>query len=130
MPLFPGVPEGLEHLRSLGYRLAIATGKARRGLDRVLGQSSLGHLFSVSRCADETLSKPHPRMLLEILEHTGLDPGRAVMVGDTVYDMQMAARAGMASIAVGYGVQPRERLLAEAPLFCAGSFDEVRSWLG
>jgi phosphoglycolate phosphatase len=130
MPLFPGVVDGLERLRSQGYTLAIATGKARRGLDRVLGQTSVGHLFSVSRCADETRSKPHPRMLMEILDHTGVDPGRALMVGDSVYDMQMAARAGMAAIAVSYGVQPCERLLAEGPLFCASSFDDVRTWLG
>jgi phosphoglycolate phosphatase len=129
MPLFPGVPHGLEQLRGLGYRFAIATGKARRGLDRVLDQSGIAHFFSISRCADETLSKPHPRMLLEILAHTGVDPARAVMVGDTVYDMQMAARADMASIAVSYGVQPCQRLLQESPLFCARSFDEVRRWL-
>jgi phosphoglycolate phosphatase len=130
MPLFPGVLNGLEELQAQGYTLAIATGKARRGLDRVLGRSTLAHLFSISRCADETLSKPHPRMLLEILDHTGIDPNRALMIGDTVYDMQMAARAGMAAIAVSYGAQPRKRLLEEGPLFCADSFDEVRAWLG
>lgn len=127
--LFPGVLEGLGALSDAGYRLAIATGKSRRGLERVLRETAISRHFCATRCADEALSKPHPQMLHDILGHTGVAPARALMVGDTTYDLQMAASAGMAALAVGYGAHERERLLALSPLACLGSFEEVRQWL-
>jgi len=127
--LFPGVVEGLSALDGAGYRLAVATGKARRGLDRVLRQTGTGHLFCATRCADEAFSKPHPRMLEDLLEMTGVEAARALMVGDTVYDLQMARHAGVPALAVSYGAHPRERLIEERPLACLGSFAEVRGWL-
>lgn len=130
MPLFPGVTEGLTRLRDQGYRLAIATGKARRGLNRVLEQTGIRHLFDSSRCADETFSKPHPLMLEEILDETGVPAGRALMVGDTVYDMQMARNARVAGLAVSYGVHPRALLLEQEVLGCLDSFPEVCAWIG
>lgn len=129
MPLFPGVREGLESLRNQGYRLAIATGKARRGLDRVLRDTGTAHFFCSTRCADEAFSKPHPRMLEDILEHTGVRSERAVMVGDTTYDMLMARHAGLDSLAVTYGVHGRELLVEHKPLACFDSFNEVHAWL-
>jgi len=129
MPLFPGVREGLESLVAHGSLLAIATGKARRGLDRVLSDTGLAHLFCATRCADEAFSKPHPRMLEDILEQTGFKAGQALMVGDTTYDMQMARHAGMDGLAVTYGVHARELLLEHAPLACLDSFNEVYAWL-
>jgi len=129
MPLFPGVTEGLARLGDAGFRLAIATGKARRGLDRVLAATNLRAHFCASRCADEAQSKPHPRMLLDILDHTGVAPERALMIGDTTYDLQMAAAAAVPSLAVSYGVHPRERLIAHEPLACLDSFREVCQWL-
>jgi phosphoglycolate phosphatase len=129
MPLFPGVREGLEELTRKGYRLAVATGKARRGLDRVLKEVSMTHLFAATRCADEAGSKPHPRMLLDLLDQTGASANRALMVGDTVYDLQMARAAAMDSLAVSYGAHDRDRLLAYSPLNCFGSFPEVYAWL-
>lgn len=129
MPLFPGVREGLESLVAQGYLLAIATGKARRGLDRVLHDTGTAHLFCATRCADEAFSKPHPRMLEDILEQSGKEAGKALMVGDTTYDMQMARHAGMDSLAVTYGVHARELLAAHSPLACLDSFIEVYAWL-
>jgi phosphoglycolate phosphatase len=129
MALFPGVPEGLARLHHNGYQLAIATGKARRGLDRVLLGSPISDFFCVTRCADEALSKPHPRMLHDILACTGVPPERTIMVGDTTYDLQMAAAAAIGSIAVSYGAHERERLMAHAPLACCDSFDAVCEWL-
>ncbi len=129
MVLFPGVLAGLESLAQQGYLLAIATGKARRGLERVLDQTATGHLFCATRCADEALSKPHPRMLHDILSQTGVAPSKALMVGDTVYDLQMARGAGMHGLGVTYGVHERERLLAQNPLACLDSFPEVCQWL-
>jgi len=129
MPLFPGVVEGLSDLSRQGYLLAIATGKARRGLDRVLDETGIRHLFVSSRCADEAFSKPHPRMLEEILNETGTETRRAIMVGDTEYDMQMARNASVSALGVSYGVHARERLLESGALACVDSFQEVCAWL-
>jgi phosphoglycolate phosphatase len=129
MELFPGVRAGLEDLSAQGYLLAIATGKARRGLDRVLHDTDTAHLFCATRCADEAFSKPHPRMLEDILEQVGLEADRALMVGDTTYDMQMARHAGMDRLAVTYGVHGRELLAEHDPLACLDSFTEVYEWL-
>ncbi|MCG6976426.1 MAG: HAD-IA family hydrolase [Acidiferrobacterales bacterium] len=128
MPLFPGVPEGLSALIEDGYRLAVATGKARRGLDRVLEDSPLQHLFHSTRCADETRSKPHPLMIEEIISETGAAPERTIMVGDSVFDLEMARNAGVDSLAVSYGVQPCERLASYQPLGCMASFSDVCEW--
>jgi len=129
MPLFPGVKEALAVLAERGYLLAIATGKARRGLDRVLDETDTRHFFVASRCADEAFSKPHPRMLEDLLELTGINSNRAIMVGDTVYDMQMAGNAGMPGLAVSYGVHSRELLLEHGALACLDSFPEVHAWI-
>jgi len=129
MPLFPGVVDGLQQLAAAGFRLAVATGKARRGLKRVLDQSTIAHLFCATRCADEALSKPHPRMLHDILAATGVSTERALMVGDTTYDLLMARAAGMPSLAVSYGVHPRAHLLEHGPLACLDSFIDVCRWL-
>ncbi len=126
--LFPGVAEGLESLAQRGYLLAVATGKSRRGLQKVLEETNIGHLFVTTRCADETFSKPHPKMLEDILAHTGMTPDQALMVGDTIYDMQMAQNARMARLAVSYGVHKREQLLEHMPVACADSFREVCAW--
>jgi phosphoglycolate phosphatase len=129
MALFPGVREGLEMLNRHGALLAVATGKSRRGLDRVLTTTGLGDLFVSTRCADEAFSKPHPRMLMDILDRTGMTPDRAVMIGDTTYDMLMAKAAGMAGIAVSYGVHTQDELMRHGPVACCTSFGEVLSWL-
>jgi phosphoglycolate phosphatase len=125
---FPGVPQGLQRLTNAGYQLAIATGRPRRGLDRVLTQAGLQPLFVTSRCADEVYSKPHPRMLQEILEETDTSAERTVMVGDTVYDMQMARSASVDALAVSYGVHQGERLLQAGAVACVDSFPEVCAW--
>ena len=129
MPLFDGVRTGLEALAGHGYLLAVATGKSRRGLDRVLQETGMTSLFVATRCADEALSKPHPKMLQDLLDYTGLSSEQALMVGDTTYDLEMARTAAMDSLAVSYGVHSREALLAHVPLACLDTFDEVRRWL-
>lgn len=127
--LFPGVAEGLARLHEAGYRLAIATGKSRRGLDRQLRETATSQFFCASRCADEALSKPHPQMLHDILARTDVAPEHALMVGDTTYDLQMAAAAAVGGVAVSYGAHERERLLAYNPLACFDSFADVYRWL-
>lgn len=128
-PLFPGVAEALEHFRQSGYRLAVATGKSRRGLDRVLKGRGWDGFFDITRAADETASKPDPRMLHEILAHCRVDPRRALMVGDAPFDLEMARRAGMDSVAVAYGAQPLSVLRRYGPRLEIEHFNELRTWL-
>lgn len=110
--LFDGVRETLGQLQSLGYRLAVATGKSRRGLDRSLAETGLQPLFMSSRCADDCASKPDPQMLKEILFECSVTPARALMVGDTEYDMAMARSLGVTAFGVACGVHEAARLLA------------------
>lgn len=128
-PLFDGVAEALEDFRAQGYRLAVATGKSRRGLDHVLAGRGWLEYFDVTRCADETASKPDPLMLREILVHCGVAVEEALMVGDSPFDLRMAHRAGMDSVAVGYGAQPLAELLKESPKLAIERFEELRHWL-
>ncbi len=128
-PFFAGVEETLHRLRDDGYVLAVATGKSRRGLDRVLQQLGMEDFFHATRCADETRSKPHPQMLHELLAEAGREPGEALMVGDTHFDMAMAREAGMARVAVSYGAHHREQLLPYEPLACLDTFGELRPLL-
>ncbi len=123
--LFDGVAETLEELRNQGFLLAIATGKARRGLDRALRGTAIAHLFSATRCADEALSKPDPAMLNQILSLLRIDRHQAVMIGDTTHDLQMAGNAGIASIGVTCGAHRREQLAAFAPIACLGGVREL-----
>lgn len=127
--LFAGARETLEVLDRAGYLLAVATGKGRRGLDRSLEETGCGPLFAVTRCADETASKPDPRMLLEVIEFAGVWPHETLMIGDTEYDLQMAHNAGADALAVSYGVHARERLLTTGPLGCIDDIREVSAWL-
>lgn len=125
---FPGVQETLQQLREQGHRLAVATGKSRRGLDRVLSNVGLQDFFDDSRCADETQSKPHPQMLLELMQSQAHQPAETVMIGDTDFDIHMAHQAGTHSIAVRYGAHPPERLNAAAPMHQVDHFADILAW--
>lgn len=114
-PLFDGAMDLLEALKQQGHQLAVATGKSRRGLDRILSHMELHNFFDASRCADETRSKPHPQMLEEILGETSVRASDALMVGDTDFDILMAKHASMGSIAVTYGAHSHERLAKSNP---------------
>ena len=126
--LFPLVAETLEHLRCSGHQLALATGKSRKGLDRILGDLGMLDYFHASRCADETASKPHPLMLEELLAHLAVPASEAVMIGDTEYDMEMARRINMPRIAVSYGAHHIDRLHAYEPELCLDRFEELLAW--
>jgi phosphoglycolate phosphatase len=125
MQLYPGVLDGLARLKAGGLTLAVATGKSRKGLDRILHDWDMHSLFDITRCADETASKPNPLMLTEILAITGFSPAEAVMVGDTEYDLAMAHSLQMPRLAVTYGAHAVERLLAFQPMLCSNDFDQV-----
>jgi phosphoglycolate phosphatase len=125
---FPGALTMLEQLKARGDLVAVATGKSRKGLQRVLDQLDMQDFFHASRCADETRSKPHPQMLHELLTELAASVGDAVMIGDTEYDMAMARNAGMARIAVNFGAHAGERLLAYQPALIVDNLAQLLSW--
>ncbi|TBW48053.1 HAD family hydrolase [Marinobacter halodurans] len=127
--IFPGVEALLTDLGKVAEGLAVATGKSRRGMTRALESTGLAGHFAITRCADETRSKPDPTMLREIMAHFGIAAEEAVMIGDTVYDMEMAQRIGMPAIGVEWGVHRRERLQAFAPAAIVSDVEELRQAL-
>ncbi|OZG71306.1 phosphatase [Hahella sp. CCB-MM4] len=128
--LFDGAIDTLQQLKDRGCRLAIATGKSRRGMDRALEQLGMGEFFIGVKCADETRSKPNPLMLQMLLEEQRVDPGQAVMIGDTEYDMEMALKIGMPRIGVNYGAHDADRLLSYRPESVISSPVELLDILG
>lgn len=127
--LFDGAQAALEQLRETGYQLGIATGKSRAGLDRALHETGLGEHFVVTRCADESANKPHPQMLFDILETTGFNAGSALVIGDTEYDMQMAAAAGIPAVGVGCGVHSEIRLIEAGAVQVLADVAMLPAWL-
>ncbi len=128
-PLFGGVAELLRGLRQRGHTLAVATGKSRVGLDRSLQHVGLMPLFDATRCADETFSKPHPAMLHELMTDLVVSPAETLMIGDTTHDLDMAANAAVAGLAVGYGAHHSDELRSRAPLEIADSVEQLSQWL-
>ena len=128
-PLFDGVEKVLRALNAQGYYLAVATGKSRRGLNKDLLAAGVLDLFPITRTADETFSKPHPLMLQEILTDYDLSAKDALMVGDTTYDLQLAANARMDALAVSYGAHDTDRLLAYGPCGLIDRFEQLPEWL-
>ncbi|MCL5041026.1 MAG: HAD-IA family hydrolase [Gammaproteobacteria bacterium] len=128
-PLFEGVRDALDTFRRAGFKLAVATGKKRRGLARVLDQHGLGDFFDATRCADETLSKPDPLMLAQILYQLDTPSEQALMLGDSVFDLQMAHNAGVRPVAVSYGAMSREQLMACEPEHCLDAFSDFYHWV-
>ena len=116
-PFFAPIENMLLTLKQQDKQLAVATGKKRKGLDRVLEASASHHYFTITRCADESGSKPDPQMLRDILDYTNQPISQAVFIGDSIYDIQMANRLGMTSIAVNYGTASSSELAAEQPTY-------------
>jgi len=127
--LFPGVYDMLIKFKNQGYRLAVATGKTRAGLTEALEATGTEHLFCITRCADETASKPDPRMLNEILTHTQTPKERALMVGDSIHDLQMAVNASISSIAVSCGANSAKSLQTYQPLMCLKQPTELLNFI-
>lgn len=128
MDLFPGMRQLLEALHGRKI-LGIATGKSRRGLDRALEATGLRPYFRASRCADETHPKPHPAMLLELMDELEVPAGQALMIGDTSHDLDMARAAGVDALAVTYGAHAEEGLRSCQPRACVTSVAELDRWL-
>lgn len=129
MPLFKGAESLMQELRAEGYYLAVATGKGRGGLDRAMQVSNMTQYFHSTRTADQTVSKPDPTMLHEIMDELEVTAQRTLMIGDTTHDLQMAINAGVASLGMTHGAHPPEQLLELKPLALLDDFAGLREWL-
>lgn len=128
-PPFDGAKGCLQQLESHGILLAVATGKSRRGLNQSFSDTGLINHFVTSRTADEAFAKPNPQMLLDVLDQTGQSRQRTLMVGDTVYDMQMAASASVPAVGVCWGSHSREQLRNAGALACFDDFASLTEWI-
>ncbi len=127
--LFEGTLAMLHALKARGHRLAVATGKGRRGLDEALAHAQLHGVFDATRTADETASKPNPQMLHELMDELAVPAARTLMIGDTTHDLQLARNAGTARVAVSFGAHEPEAFDAHEPLFVAHTTAELQRWL-
>ena len=129
LSLFEGVLPLLAELKSRHHWLAVATGKTRQGLNEALAHVELQGLFDGTRTADETASKPHPRMLQELIAEFGVDPARTLMIGDTTHDLQLAVNAGTHSVAVSFGAHEPAAFADYPTRFVAHSMADLHTWL-
>lgn len=129
IPLFHGVADTIKALNKRGFKLAVATGKGRRGLNFALEHTQLGNLFHASKTVDECFSKPHPQMLDELMDELAVLPERTLMIGDTNYDLHMAKNAGVSAIGVTYGAQPPDQWQHLNPIQQFDEFSSLSQWL-
>ncbi len=127
--LFTGALDMLNALKARNHLLSVATGKSRSGLNEALNNVQLKGLFHATRTADETTSKPHPQMLLELMAELGVSPARTLMIGDTTHDLQLALNAGCPSVGVSYGAHEPSAFAALKPLHIAHSVADLNAWL-
>jgi phosphoglycolate phosphatase len=127
-PLYPGAVEALDSLEADGVLLAVATGKSRRGLVATLDRHGLAQRFTVLKTADDAPGKPNPDMLLAAMNETGATPKSTVMIGDTVFDIEMAVNAQIPAIGVSWGYHdPTELVSAGANEIVERFGDVVRA---
>ena len=124
-PLFPGILALLDRLTAADWMLGIATGKSRRGLDALLASHDVADRFVTLQTADGHPSKPHPAMALAALAEAGVEPADAVLIGDTEFDMALAANAGLRAIGVAWGYHDAARLSAAGAEWIAGSAEAL-----
>jgi len=129
IPLFEGATDTIKALSKRGFKLAVATGKGRRGLNLALEHCGLAQYFLATRTVDECLSKPHPQMLDELMDHFVVMPERTLMIGDTSYDLQMAQNAGVKSIGLTYGAQSADQWQHLNPIAQFDEFSSLSAWL-
>ncbi len=127
--LFAGAVDLIKALNKRGFKLAVATGKGRRGLNLALEHCTLTHYFHATRTIDECFSKPHPQMLDELMEDLVVLPERTLMIGDTSYDLQMAKNAGVSAVAVTFGAQQADQWQHLNPIQQFDDFASLSDWL-
>jgi phosphoglycolate phosphatase len=129
-PLYPGASAMLDRLAANPeVRMGVATGKARRGLEHSFDAHSLHHYFVTAQTADSHPSKPHPSMLLAALSETGCSADRAVMIGDTEFDIAMGRAAGFATVGVSWGYHPAARLRSAGAHLVIDAFEQLHAAL-
>lgn len=124
-PLFPGTEEALRALEDAGCLLGVATGKSRRGLNATLSRHGLEERFITLKTADDGPGKPHPHMLLEAMAESGAVPESTLMIGDTVFDIEMARHAKVRSIGVSWGYHDPAELHEAGAEAVIDTFDEL-----
>lgn len=129
IPLFAGAADTIKTLNRRGFKLAVATGKSRRGLNLALEHTQLRNYFHATRTVDECFSKPHPQMLDELMDNLVVLPERTLMIGDTNYDLQMAKNAGVDAIGVTYGAQKSDVWQNLDPVQKFDDFTKLSQWL-
>lgn len=128
-PLYAGIREVLAAIDHPAQFLAVATGKPRVGLERAFAHTGLKSTFHFSRCADEGLPKPHPDMLLKLMDFAAVPPQRTLMIGDTIHDLDLAKNANVAALAVTYGAHPADLLATRPSLAMVDTVSELAAWL-
>lgn len=129
-PMYEGAEAAVRALAAQDdVLLGIATGKSQRGVRRLLSEKDLAHCFVTIQTADDAPSKPHPGMIEQAIAETGAEPDRTVMIGDTVFDVEMAVNAGVRSIGVGWGYHPEDHLSEAGACHIVGHFDQLHSTL-
>lgn len=125
-PFFEGAQELIGLLGSRDdVMLGIATGKSRRGVNHILEKYDWWDLFATVQTADDAASKPHPEMIFRAMAETGIGQHDLVMIGDTTYDMEMAANAGVNSIGVAWGYHEVDALAALGAGAIVSSYEEL-----
>lgn len=130
-PLFPGAIEAIDALsRRPDTLLGVATGKSQRGARAVLDRFGLLDRFHTIKTADDAPSKPHPGMVLEAMREAGTDANDTVVVGDSIYDMEMARAAGAGAVGVSWGYHSPEALRAAGAQIVIDEFPALIPALG
>lgn len=130
-PLYPGAAACLHSLhRRSDAILGLATGKSRRGVQRLLAHHGWEHLFATTQTADDAPSKPHPAMIEQAMDAAGAKAFDTVMIGDSAYDMAMARAAGALPIGVSWGFQPVGVLMEAGAEFIVHSYPMLEEALG
>ena len=124
-PLFPNAKELLEDLNKSGYLLGVATGKSRRGLNSSLERHGISNLFVTKQTADDAPSKPNPQMLIQNMQDVGAIPQNTLMIGDTIFDIQMAINANITGIGVSWGCHSEKELSSAQARTIVRSFPEL-----
>ncbi len=109
-PPYAGIDGLLTKLTELRFTLGIATGKKRVGVDHMFVHTGWGDRFATIQTAESGPSKPDPTLIRNALAETGHPAGDTVMIGDSVFDMEMVRAAGVTAIGVGWGYNPLEAL--------------------
>lgn len=125
-PLFPDLLPMLNSLKDAGIKISIASSKRRPLIEVVLEHHNLSAFFElVVGATDITHHKPHPESVHHTIKLLGVQHADTVVIGDSIYDLEMARNAGVDAIGVTTGIHSKEILTTAEPLYIVDSLDEV-----